>query len=241
MIALLTSRFDDELRVASQDWSASEKIVLVTLADLLSAGWQIRPGAVEDSMMVASGVMLPAGDLSLVVNLLPQVHDFELLSIRKADRQYVAAELFAFLVWWLRILPCPVMNRPTPGCLTGPSWNLAQWFGACKRVGIPGEPPRRHSAEDVMPVEAGLATASTVVVGRQVLGSLYPRECLALASIASTHFLEVLFEERGDIWAFRGVNPLPNLFRPTIREAVWQCAANPANDKTRHIGVGIGA
>jgi hypothetical protein len=42
----------------------------------------------------------------------------------------------AFLVFWLAELACPMLNRPSPGRLNGPSWRHEQWVAQAARVGL---------------------------------------------------------------------------------------------------------
>lgn len=218
MIAVLSSRFDDDVRKAASAWQPGDDVVLLTLDDFLAPGWVVPTNSIADSMFVADGRILPARELTAVLNIIPQVYDFELLGIRRRDRRYVSAELFAFLVWWLRALPCPVLNRPTPGCLNGPSWSEAQWANACRRAAIPTTPVRRDSANTSLRAVRAGNTCSTTVIGEQAYGEVFPDECRTLAVLADTRFLQVFFRQEDRTWIFHGVNLLPSIQRPEIRE-----------------------
>jgi len=155
-----------------------------------------------------------------MINLLPQVYDFELLSIQKRDRKYVCAELFAFLVWWFCTLPCLVLNRPTAGCLNGPSWLLEQWQLAALRSDLPVLFSTRDSALPKSPLPKSQELRSTIVVGGKTHGQLFPAECCRMALLAGTDFLEVFFRMEKDCWLFHHVNLLPQITRPEIRSLI---------------------
>ncbi len=58
---------------------------------------------------------------------------------------YVSAEMTAFLLSWLSGLDCPILNRPTPNCLSGPGWRQEQWIHLAARLGIPVDPVQRYA------------------------------------------------------------------------------------------------
>jgi hypothetical protein len=220
VIAVLASRFDDAAAAAAAVWRATTNVVVLTVDDLVSPGWVVPTSDVANSRFVAERRIHSAHDLAGVVNLLPRVHDFELLGIRRRDRRYVSAELWAMLVWWLRSLPCPVFNRPTAGCLNGPSWQLEHWIGACRRAGIPASARGRDDGANEI--------RSTCVVHRRTLGRLYPAECRILSDLAKTDFLEVFFRKQHDRWSFQAVNLMPTIERADIRNLVGESSHGAA-------------
>jgi hypothetical protein len=50
------------------------------------------------------------------------VGEVSVLAVDSSHRKYVAAEFNAFLLAWLSAQSCPVLNRPTASCLSGPNW-----------------------------------------------------------------------------------------------------------------------
>ena len=66
----------------------------------------------------------------------PAVFEDELTDIMFSDRSYVAAEMTAFLLFWLSRLRCPVLNEPTATCLAGRYWRREQWIDQAARAGI---------------------------------------------------------------------------------------------------------
>ena len=218
MIAIFASRFDEPTREAAEAWRLDDEVALLTIADLLSGGWAVRTGSLKDSRIVVGGRARHASEVAGLINLMPCVYDFELLSVPRRDRDYVGAELTAFLVWWLNAMPCPVINRPTPGSLNGPAWQQEQWVRACRRAQIPvsrsaidTSAAMRRSADDAHELSV------TRVVRGEVCGEQYTGECRTLAAIAETEFLEVSFREDEGGWIFHRVDVRPPIHRLEVR------------------------
>jgi hypothetical protein len=216
VIAVLASRFDETVMSAVATWRATTELVVVTADDLLSPGWFLPTRRAADARFVADGRPFAVRDLHGVINLMSRVHDFEMLGIRRRDRSYVSAELWAMLVWWLHALPCAVLNRPTPGCLNGPLWNQEQWLSACRRANIP-------TLSGDNPITPGVSRAAreprtTTVVCGTAFGDCYPTECATLSKLAAADFLEVVFVNVGNSWCFRAVNLMPPIERAEVRD-----------------------
>ncbi len=231
MIAVLASRFDDAALEAASVWRSTRDVVVLTVDDLLSPGWIIPTRNVGSSRFVAEGRVHSVRDLAGVVNLMSRVHDFEMFGIRRRDRRYVSAELWAMLVWWLRALPCPVLNRPTAGCLNGPSWQLEHWVAACRRAGIPASAAAR--------VDCATEIHATSVVHERTLGTLFREECRILSVLAETEFIEVFFRKQENSLSFHAVNLLPTIERPEIRNLLADALLQPPGEPRHGPAVGI--
>src|SRR5579872_3914402 len=121
MLVVLAHRYDQEARELVSHWSASDARLL-TSADLSRKGWRHFSDEPTASTAVISGRVVPVDQISGVLTLLTGVFEQELVDIVPSDRSYAAAEMTAFLLCWLSTLKCPVLNRPTPTCLSGPYW-----------------------------------------------------------------------------------------------------------------------
>ena len=62
--------------------------------------------------MVVDGRIVRCQKIAGVLTRLPYVYEREVHHIALDDRQYVAAEMGAFLTAWLASLACPILNRP---------------------------------------------------------------------------------------------------------------------------------
>jgi hypothetical protein len=115
------------------------------------------------------------------------------------DREYVAAEMAAFLLAWLTELKCPVINRPSTTCLCGPGWSAAQWEQAAVQAGI----------RAVLRSTGGTDTIAVTVAGHEILGQTPVKikdSLIRLAAIAGVEFMTVHLNsrepvlERVDLW-----------------------------------------
>jgi hypothetical protein len=187
---------------------------LMTPKDLSVVGWRHRPGTIDTSTAVVAGQPLARGDITGVITRLAFVAEYELDHIISADRTYVAAEMTALLRCWLAELPCPILNPPTPNCLSGPYWSHAKWVLTASRLGLPITPVCRRLTQS-----ATLATMSEVqttaiavtVVGSRCFGDVHPtlgQQARQLADAASVDLLTVYFSGfepgsrfvRADLW-----------------------------------------
>ena len=173
MLVVVARRSDQKARDLATRWAPYGGAVL-TCEDLSVAGWRQLLGGHETSMVVIGGQVVEARRIAGVLTLLPYVTEGELVRIAGEDRPYVASEMTAFLHFWLSGLLCPVLNRPTPVCLTGPGWRREQWVYVAARLGIPVETVawRLDRAAGVPEKENSSAPGMTVtMVGSRCLGS----------------------------------------------------------------------
>ncbi|HEX2739620.1 MAG TPA: hypothetical protein VHM69_04180 [Rubrobacter sp.] len=173
MLVVVARRSDQKARDLAERWANYGGAVL-TCDDLSVAGWRQLLGGHETSMVVIDGQVVEARRIAGVLMLLPYVTEGELVRIAREDRRYVASEMTAFLHFWLSGLPCPVLNRPTPVCLTGPGWRREQWVYVAARLGIPVEAVawRLDRAAGVPEKKNSSAPGITVtMVGSRCLGS----------------------------------------------------------------------
>lgn len=136
MIAVLASRLDAAAQELVQAWSGADA-GLLSAEDLCTAGWRYRVGDPGHGTMVVAGRRVSIRRLRAVVTRRPAVAAEELQHIDPSDRDYLAAEVNAFLVAWLSALPRPVLNRPTPTSLDGPAWGPLHWAAAAARADVP--------------------------------------------------------------------------------------------------------
>jgi len=140
VIAVLGSELDRAACKLVEAWSAVGG-VLLSARDLCRRGWVFRVPNDRKGSFVAGAVARPIEALRGVVVRRPAVAAEELAWIAQEDRQYVAAEINAFLVAWLAALRCPVLNRPTATSLSGPAWSQIQWRVAAARADVPWADP----------------------------------------------------------------------------------------------------
>ena len=117
MILILASRWDTTAHDIAAAW-ADRPVSIMTARDLSRAGWclslGVRDAAARRGCAMLEGQPIPGEELQCVLTRLPWVTEMELPEIVAPDRAYVAAEMSAFLLFWLSGLACPVLNKPTP-------------------------------------------------------------------------------------------------------------------------------
>jgi hypothetical protein len=136
LIAVVGSELDQAACDLVDAWSAAGA-VLLSAEDLCTSGWVFHATSNGEGSFVAGGIRRQNDELYGVVVRRPGVAPEELRWIATEDRQYVAAEINAFLVAWLSALPCAVLNRPTATSLCGPGWSQMYWKVAAARFGVP--------------------------------------------------------------------------------------------------------
>jgi hypothetical protein len=142
VIVILASRHDPTAEGLVRRWARAQAR-LMTCEDLSRKGWNFLTRTPLESTAVIDRERVSVKQIRGVLVRLGFVTEDELPHIHEEDRSYVAAEMMAFLVAWLNELQCPVINRPTPFCLAGPSWRPEQWTHMATQLGIPIREVRR--------------------------------------------------------------------------------------------------
>lgn len=170
-----------------------ESVCVMTPRDLSQPGWRHYVGANGDEWCVVSGRPIRTATLQGVITRIPCVSPADLTHIKIEDREYVAAEMTAFLASWLTRLRCPVLNRPDATSLMGPNRGRERWLLLAARAGLhPVE--RRCTAPGH---EATLATATVAVIGGRWIGAVAPElgvQAVRLAERAGVDLLTVQFD-----------------------------------------------
>ena len=201
MLLILASRVDEgaERLAAAMPAGAA---TLVTPADLSRSGWRVDSAALESAIFVAGGRPVEARAITGVVCLLPYVFDRELVQIEPESRPYVAAEMTAFLRYWLTVLDCPKLNPPSASCLSGPGWRLERWHMAAVAAGLPTRSLVRRTGGQGASSEMGNGHAVTMtVIGQSCVGpgdAAMAAQARALADAAGVELLNVHFVPADD-------------------------------------------
>ena len=159
MILIVASAGDLAAETLAAGWIESNAR-LVRPADLSTPGWRHYVGVARGPGAVAvGGEVVPETEITGVLTRLLWVNPAELVHILPDDRDYVAAEISAFLLSWLTSIDRPVLNRPMPGSLCGPPWRATQWMAAARVAGL--RVAHRESSH------RGPSPASVTVVGER--------------------------------------------------------------------------
>jgi hypothetical protein len=209
MFVVLAYAHDAGARALVQRWCAQgENAALLTCSDLSCPGWRYT-GGVASGQAVINGQLIATHEIRAVITRIPAVGEAELAHVHEDDRRYAAAEMQAFLLAWLMSLECPILNRPTPSNLGGPSWSVAQWVRRARCLGLAARPVRQRL---VYAPDASYGTDCRIdpsaifvdVVGERtfLIGGRAPRThesgfaqaAIALARNAGVEMLRVYFE-----------------------------------------------
>jgi hypothetical protein len=223
LLVVLASRHDVVARQLVERWEPYGACLL-TCRDLSEPGWIYRLADPAVARAVIGGRPVDAGEIRGVLSRLPWVTEDELPHIVRSDRSYVAAEMSAFLMFWLSELTCPMLNRPSPGRLNGPPWRREQWIAHAAQVGLRvvfeegqlnmavGLPPRQPSP-----------TCSVTVVGDQCIGAAdrILRERLRdLATSANVDLLGVSLRGSGPDAQFVSATVYPEIGCAEVSDAI---------------------
>jgi hypothetical protein len=227
MIIVFAQEHDENAKILVRRWKDRGARLMVP-ADLSRAGWSCTSRNPAHSQCVIQGVRHNASEIRGVLVRSPAVTASDLPHIAPSDCSYVAAEMTAFLVYWLSALRCPVVNRPTPRSLCGPGWYPEHWTHYAARAGLHVRPMNRsinltsidhpswspHSGpftELTVVGEASFGNASTDLAAKA-------RELAAAASVD-------LVEFRFDGEYFLQADLCPTLDNERVEAAVLGCFA----------------
>jgi hypothetical protein len=231
---ILASAADVVARHLVARWGDAE---LLTPEDLATPGWRYHSHGGEGTISIGGAIVTDA-EIAGVVTRLPCVFPRELVSIVPEEREYVAAEMTAFLAAWLTELRCPVLNRPAATSLWGPYLHPEGWVHLASQLGIPVSPITTRAGCGAHAIVASPWPHMTVtVVGdRAVVGPDRLRappgvacdsstdaavdHALRLARAASVELLCARFGLSDGRYVFLGADYMPDVTHPEIASAL---------------------
>jgi hypothetical protein len=223
VIVILARQGDESARSLAARWSAHGALLL-SAPDLSIPGWQYNPLAAEANAAVISRRAIGASEITGVLTRLSWIFGHELIQVAPNDRAYAASEMNAFLLAWLDGLACPLLNRPTATCLSGPCWRKERWVHFAARLGIPVCPVRREARpSDALPEEPRSPSKSVTVVGDRCFGETEKAiaDCARrLASAAGLDLLGVHFRDVDGEPRLLGADLCPDLSSTNVADAV---------------------
>lgn len=231
MLVVVASRYDRQAQMLVSRYGDEAR--LLTSDDLSSRGWRFRLGGGGDSFAVIGGEVVDCKDIEGVLTRLPSVFPGDLFNITPEDRSYVAAEMTAFLAAWLSNLSCPVLNRPTPLCLSGPFLRREKWVHTAAHLDIPVLSVNLHapmSADE--PVTSNVVSVSFVgdaCVGGQVDERL-ASQTRALARSVGVNLLCARFTRPGEGSLFVDADYWVDVSNPEVADAILRYLRNRRNE-----------
>jgi hypothetical protein len=228
MIVIVASRYDAPARRLKDRW-ADAGAQLFTCADLSVSGWRCCVSDPLGSTAIIGGVEVKRSEIGGIFTRLQWVWEGELVDIVADDRAYVAAEMSAFLLFWLSGLTCPILNRPTANSLNGPGWGRERWNFEASKAGMRVNPIRRRASlastsTGDAEVHDGHQQVSVTVVGDKCLGdadNTLLGQARRLANIAKMDLLAVQFSSAEANAVFVGVNIFPDIDNDSVADAAF--------------------
>jgi hypothetical protein len=163
---------------------------LVTASDFnQSVKASISVGDFSPSEITLGGIRTTAGRISGVVSTIPYFLPQEFYYIDPADREYVCAELSAFLIYFLSELACKKLNPPSARRLSGLGLHRVEWLKAASGCGVPIWPVRTKNGTP-LPVgdSEGLQQTRSTIVGDAVVGEGVPDKIIGYLRALSLTF-----------------------------------------------------
>jgi hypothetical protein len=124
MLVVVMSAADPELGLLE----SRPGVGIVVPAHLSQPGWTHELGRGTHARLVTSKGTVAARDVCGVLTRTQRAWPAELPHIDPEDREYVAAEMTAFLAALLSELPCLLINPPAANSLWGPPWTAEHWW-----------------------------------------------------------------------------------------------------------------
>jgi len=177
-------------------------------------------------MAVVSGKVIPTPEIAGVLVRRHWISHEELTYVAAADREYVAAEMNAFLLCWLAALRCPVINPSTTTCLSGPLWTEQQWVHAAAGVGMR---VRSLQVRASTRAPAGIwrdatgAIEEVTVLDQNCFGTSHElmfAQAKLLAAVSRARLLSMRFIVGDGAPIFLSANPFPRLTEDEVLDAL---------------------
>jgi hypothetical protein len=226
MILIIASRTDQAAQMLAERWKDQDARV-ITCRDLSTAGWRFYADRPHASSLAVGNQLVAGSEVTAVLMRLPWITDDELPHIRPADRTYAAAEICAFLVAWLSKTAFPVINRPSPSCLMGPSWGHAQWTYNATRIGMRvRERHLKNQSEGLSNRESAGPFAVATVIRERCIGPVAPElaeQARRLARAAGVEMLTVQFSGPGEDAGFVQAFLSADVSQPEVADAILDC------------------
>ena len=231
VLLILADPFDAEARAFAAVHAATG-VLRLTPRDLSREGWRLHLEDPKSVIAVCGEQRIGSGEIGGVLTRLSHVAEEHIPHIAAEDCAYVACEMTAFFLAFLKGLACRVSNRPTLQCLCGPMWSPERWRRLARDLGfavqswptlaaLSEEAPRPKSPQTVVTVVGG------TVFGDTRLGPLVQ----ALAHAPGVDMLQMEFDGDGSNATLLRARPLVKLGEAEIAAA----ALTLFETRARHI------
>ena len=177
---------------------------------------RLGAGAPSVRIGVADGRTVASDRVRGIVNRIVHPPMGHLAVSREEDREYAMQEVSALFLSWLTAMPGPVLNRPAPFAMAGPSLDSLQWHALAARAGLPVPALRVPDGRNGHGAAWAIPDCNVVVACGAVFGATPPGpardSCLRLAELSGAEILGIeLRRNGGEEWRFAGAHPMPDL------------------------------
>ena len=238
MIVIIAGQQDEAARWLASRWKACDARLLGP-RDLSIAGWRHQPHPGREYTAVVNQESVSGAEITGVLTRLSYVSEQELMHIAQSDRTYIASEMTAFLSSWLNSLRCPVLNRATPTCLSGPAWRREQWVHFAAYLGIPVCPVHRNARQTVDSdgMDSSHSDNLVAVVDGHCFGAPDRRvadHARQLASATGVDLLAAHFTRVQGTYKLAGADLWPDVTLPGVADAILDCLSGRRQCETTH-------
>ena len=179
MIVIIGSRHDS---VARSIIAALPAAALCSAEDLTRPGWVWSVGSPEPNRWVVDGKVVDDPQVTGVLVRRTYVYPEELVGTHPDDREYLAAESTAFLIFVLSRTGSRVVNPVSDGALGEDVIRPERWMAAAVDLGVDVAPLRLKATD---PIRAPKMTTTAEVVGDETFGDAPPHLRAAAAQLAA--------------------------------------------------------
>ena len=204
MIVVVGSRHDN---VAQSLVDALPGAALCSAEDLTRPGWAWPVASPEGRRWVVDGRVVEDREVTGVLVRRSGVYPEELLGTHPDDREYLAAEATAFLVFVLSRTGARVANPVADGALGDEAIRPERWMPLAAGLGI--EPVSLRVKRGQAPLIPAAATV-VEVVARDAIGGASPRlrkASVALADELGLLYASFVFDGKGRLLAVSAARP----------------------------------
>jgi hypothetical protein len=191
VIVVVGSRHDPVARGLVE---ALPSALLCGADDLTRSGWVWPLGSPEDACWVVEGRVVPDREVTGVWVRRNYVYPEELVGTHPDDREYLAAEATAFLVFVLSRTGARVVNPVGDGALGDDIVRPERWMPVAAAAGVPVRPLRMRAGDGLTPPPR---TTRATVAGGEVFGDATParrRAAQAMAAALGLPYVVFVFD-----------------------------------------------
>jgi hypothetical protein len=223
-VILVLAEARDEHNAALAGSFGPARAAVVTPLDLAAEPSALHHPRFHDSWITAQDAHVPVGEIEAVITLIAAINPSSLACYDESEREYQAAELHAWLTFFLASLRCRVINPPSPLSLSGPVLAPFGWRRLAEQCGIPLAPMAIDS--DRRTARCSADGVEVTVVGGEVLEptrTVADDYALRLARHAGMIHLRAIC--RPPQWGIVHASAIPDVSRSVTRSALAELVA----------------